>query len=51
MILPLISGVSCGGFFLYASPSIYTQELDQAKELYKESLAASKVGGLQNSVV
>lgn len=28
LILPLITGVSCAGFFLYGSPIIYTQDLD-----------------------
>ena len=42
VILPLLSGISCGGFYLFASPVIYTQDLDQTKEFYKE-LNASKI--------
>jgi hypothetical protein len=43
VILPLIAGVSCGGFFLYGTPSIYTQELDQAKEFFGRDRDGSKV--------
>lgn len=42
--MPLITGVSCGGFFLYGTPIIYTQDLDSTKEFYKEhGLNGSKV--------
>jgi hypothetical protein len=27
MILPLLAGVQCAGFFLYGTPLIYTQEV------------------------
>jgi hypothetical protein len=43
--LPLLSGVTCGGFYLYGCPVIYTQELDPSKEYFN----ASK--GLGNSMI
>ena len=54
VILPLLSGISCGGFFIYGTPIIYTQELDQNKSFFRDSTVnASKIGGvgMQSSVI
>lgn len=37
MILPLLAGVQCAGLFLYGTPIIYTQEIQE-----KTSLSAAK---------
>lgn len=37
MILPLLAGVQCAGLFLYGTPIIYTQEVQE-----KKSLSAAK---------
>jgi hypothetical protein len=48
VILPLLTGVSCGGFFLYGSPIIYTQELEHTKDFYRVD---NLYGGLNASKV
>jgi len=50
VLLPLLSGISCGGFLIYASPVIYTQELDQARDFY-EGLARAQVLAQSSSQV
>ena len=46
----MLSGISCGGFFIFATPIVYTQDLDQAKDFYEEhARVQSKVFGLPQS--
>lgn len=49
-ILPLLSAVSCGGFFLFGSPIIYMQELEQTREFYRETMNVSKMAH-NNSII
>ena len=34
--MPLLNGVECGGFFIFASPSIYIQDYDDDSLLFQD---------------
>ena len=33
LILPFLSGVECGGFFIFASPTVYIQDYEDDSQL------------------
>ena len=36
LILPLLSSIECGGFFIFASPTIYIMDYDDDSALYRQ---------------